>query len=69
MTVHNQTDAQNAVQDRVVAPARDERRSGEWDEAGGQEALEGPVVGPVRPIGLWERGRVVHRSLDDGYRK
>ena len=69
VTVHDQTDAQNAIQDRVVGPAGDESSSGEGHEAGGQKAFKGPVVGPVRLGRRREGGRVVHSALVDSCRK
>ena len=48
--------AQNGVDGGVQGPGG-ERRDGERNEAGGYEALECPVIGPVRGggIGYWDR--------------
>lgn len=68
MTVHHQTNTQHAIQDRVVAPAGDECCGSERDQAGGKNALECPVVRPMRARGLWKGGGVVHRALENGCR-
>jgi len=49
VAVDDQADAEQAVEEGRGRAGRDERGCGEWDEAGGEEALEGPVV---RAVGL-----------------
>ena len=49
MTVHDQAHAENAIEDGVVCAARGKRRDGKGYEAGGENALERPVV---RAMGL-----------------
>lgn len=66
MTVHDETDAEDAVEDGVHAGGRGEGGAGEGDECGGEETLEGPVVGAVHPGGGGEGGWVVHGALVDG---
>ena len=66
VTVHDQADAEEAIEDGVVRAARDERGDGEGDETGGEDALECPVVRAVRLGGRRERSGVVHGSPVDG---
>lgn len=66
MTMHDQSDAQQPVQDRVAASGRHERGRGHGDERRREDALECPVVGSVHRRGRGKRGWVVDGSFEDG---
>ena len=54
VTVHDETDGEEPVEDGVRTTAQGDGRAGERDERGGEEALERPVVRAVRARGCWE---------------
>lgn len=62
MSVHDESDGQNAVQNRVHGS--DGRRSDEGNEGRTEEPLKGPVVRSVGLVGRGEDGRVVYCSYD-----
>ena len=67
VTVNNQADSEDSVEEGVVSAASNERCGGHRDKSGRQEALKCPVVRAVDARGWWERRRVVHSALVDGY--
>lgn len=66
MTVHDQADAEQAIEDGVGRAARGKRGDGEGYKAGGEQAFECPVVGTVRLGGSRKRSGVVHAAPVDG---
>lgn len=66
MTVHDQADAEQAIEDGVSRAARGKRGDGEGYKAGGEKAFECPVVGTVRLRGSREGSGVVHAAPVDG---
>jgi hypothetical protein len=67
MTMHNQRDTQNSIQKWERTRTRNERSTSDRNESGGEEALEGPVVGSVRARGRREGGRVIDGAFVDGW--
>ena len=67
MTVHDQADTQETVDDGVVGAARDKRGDGERNKTSGKNALECPVVGSVALGGRREGSGVVHGALVDSW--
>ena len=65
MAVDDERDAEQAVERGVIRPAGDERGDRERDEGRGEQALEGPVVRPVRAVRRWERRRVVQAATEN----
>ena len=65
VTVHHQAHAEQTVKDGVVGAACDERGDSEGDKAGGEDALECPVVRAVRFRGSREGRGVVHGAPVD----
>lgn len=68
MAVHDQADAEDTVEDGVVAAGGGEGGDCKRDKAGGQQALERPVVRAVRAGRRREGCGVVHGALEDGCR-
>lgn len=66
VTVHDQADAEQAIEDGVGRAARGKRSHSEGDKAGGEKAFKCPVVGAVRLGGSRERSGVVHAAPVDG---
>ena len=67
MTVHDQGDTQEAVQDGVSRAAGNERGASDRNEGSGEEPLKCPVVRPFALVWQRESRRVVHGSLVNGY--
>lgn len=59
MRVEEDDGAEDGVQGRVEG-AGSERSDAQRDETGGEETLEGPVVGAVSGAGLRDDGRFVN---------
>jgi hypothetical protein len=60
--VEEEDTAEDGVESRVEG-ASSEGSDGQGDEAGGEETLEGPVVGTVGGVGLGDGSRVVDCRL------
>jgi hypothetical protein len=66
VTVHDQGDTQEAVDDGVSGAAGNERGTGDGEERGGEEPFERPVVRSMALVRWRESRRIVHRSLENG---
>ena len=67
MAVDDEADAEQAIEERRGRAGGHEGGGGEGDEARGEQTLERPVIGPVRPFRGREGRRVVHGALVDRY--
>jgi hypothetical protein len=63
VTVHDEADAEDPVENGVDARRCGERGAGERDERRGEQALKRPVVRAMCARRRRERGGVVHRAL------
>ena len=63
MAVDDEADAEQAINERGGRARGHEGGAGEWDEAGGKQTLEGPVVRSVRLVRRGKCGRFVHGAL------
>lgn len=66
MTVDNQADSKDSVEERVVGATSNERSGGHRDQGSRQETLECPVVRAVDARRWRECRWVVHSALVDG---
>ena len=62
MGVEEENTAEDGVESRVERSSG-EGSDGQRDEAGGEETLEGPVVGTVGGVGLGDGSRIVDYGL------
>ncbi len=66
MTVHDQADAEQAIEDGVGRAARSKRGDSEGNKAGREKAFKCPVVRAVGSRRGREGSRVVYGTLVDG---
>lgn len=69
VTVDDEADAEQAIEERGERARGREGGAGERDEAGGEQTLESPVVRSVRPVRGGESRRFVRGALVDRYCK
>ena len=67
MTVHDQTDTKEAIENGVIGAARRKRGNSEGNKTSREKAFECPMVGTVRLRRRGEGSRVVYGAPVDGY--